>query len=514
MFIKIIRVFVPRGTKRERWAKLVAHKIGLSEHPYYDRDYQRWMEHTEPEMFLPVIKGKSDKPLFSIVVPFFNTPDKYLFPLVDSIANQSFQNWELIAADASTDKERAQAIAQTCELDNRIKYHELENNSGISGNTNQGIEKTAGDYIVFCDHDDVLSLHALNEMAHKINESPDIDILYSDEDKLSDDGNWRHHPFFKPRWSPHTFLHTNYTNHLSVVRKTLVESVGGLRPEFDGSQDYDLLLRIHANTERAPKVGHVSKVLYYWREAEGSTAINHSSKSYAFEAGRKALQEYVDTINVDCRVENINDRPGFYHTVFSPKEGTKAVVYVGPTASKQLNGVFASKLKSHTKTTTVEAEFKPVTKEELENAPEHIDDNTVVFKIRTTALPEDSRWLEQLAGILELPDVAAVAPRILTSDGGLISDMGFVLAGKDEKVPLFKNLARSDQTPAGITEWVRDVDELSGAIVGHPKQPRTDAYQVVWSHVNFRKKQILQSSDYYLNSNLELNTGSQVVVNE
>lgn len=510
MLKAVAKKILPPQTRRGKAAKSLAAVFGFAKPYQYEFEYQRWIQYIEPEEFLPIVKRKKEEqPLFSIVIPFFNTADKYLYPLLDSITGQSFDDWELIVADASTDKKRSTAIRKAIEYDERLHYHRISKNEGISGNTNQAIKHATGKYVVFCDHDDTLSPHALNEVAAKIIDNSSVDIIYSDEDKLTDNGKLRHSPFFKPDWSPHLFFNTNYTNHLSVVKRELIERVGGLRSAFDGSQDYDLLLRIHRLSEKPIQVEHIDKVLYHWREADGSTAINHNSKSYAFEAGRKALQEYIDSGNVTGKVENIRNRPGFYLHKLSPNQLHKAVVYVGVSENMKVNQVVADRLRSLHKSEIVTAEFIAVKKSLIDDVLIEKDTSTATFKFRSVVYPRETDWLERLTAVLELPDVKCVAPRILSADGGEIVDMGVVYDASGQATELFKGLASDDQTLVGHVEWVRDVDDLSGALIGYPPKLSEDRkYNVIWSYVLFCHIPVLSHSTF-LNGNLRLKTGKK-----
>lgn len=498
-----IKKILPPQSRRGRFARSVTARFGLTTPAKYNREYQRWIKLIEPEIFLPVVNvPKKDRPLFSIVVPFYNTADKYLVPLLDSITGQTFNDWELIVADASTDPERAATIKAAVAYDERLKYHKIQN-EGIAKNTNQALEHAIGVYIVFCDHDDTLSQHALNEVAARIVENKKIDILYSDEDKLSDDGKWRHSPLFKPDWSPHLFLNTNYTNHLSVVRRSIIEKVGGLRSDYDGSQDYDLLLRLHSEAKTPLVVEHIDKILYHWREAEGSTAASNKSKSYAFEAGRRALQDFIDNGPVRGLVENIPDRPGFYIHKLFPRKITKAIIYVGVSDNMSTNKLVARRLENLTKSDKVHAEFRSINANMIDDLSQENDPTTALFKFRLVAYPTESDWLDRLVAVLELPDVRCVAPRILSADGKKIVDMGIVKDANGNKIPLFENLAFNENTLLGHTEWVRDVDELSGAVVGSVAgKSKKRKYNVVWSYVLFKRQPIFKHASYF-NGNLK-----------
>lgn len=515
MLKKVVHKTLPRGSRRYRFAKNVGATLKLTKPYRFDADYDRWMKWVEPDIFVPTLPSKEQTVLLSIVIPFFNTPEKYLKPLLDSIRAQSYQNWELIMADASTDPTRMEAIEEASKSDKRLKYYRLEKNDGISANTNEAIKYVKGEYVIFCDHDDTLDPHALNEVAAALREDSSIDILYSDEDKLSDNGKWRHSPYFKPSWSPHLFLNTNYTNHLSVVRRKLIEGVGGLRPEADGSQDYDLLLRIHRKYGPL-NVFHVNKVLYHWREAAGSTAVNHSSKSYAFEAGRRALQDYVDTGKVKGVVINIPERPGFYNHKYTPSNLKTATVCVQISDDERVNQSYIRLLSERTDEKQVKVEYihreKPV---EIDSLRKEVKTDTL-FVIRESVLPFETDWLEHLCGALELGDIDTIAPRILNADMGIVYDMGILVDHEGNDIQMYRGLAANEQTITGHVEWVADVDRLTGAVEGTVVKKESGKnvrkYHVVWSYVNFRHTQVV-SKQRILNSHVYLGPKHKMKVN-
>lgn len=502
---KAAKKALPPHTHRGQKAKRYAYNLGLVKHPHHDDRYQAWVRQVEPNLFYPPLKPKKgqDRPLFSIVIPFHNTPLKYLEPLFDSIVNQSFTDWELIAGDDSTDKDRSHDIKKFCERDKRITYHRSRPKGGISANTNEAIKKARGRFIVFADHDDVLSAHALNEVAIALDDHPNTEIFYSDEDKLTDKGELRHNALFKPDWSPHTFLNTNYTNHLSVIKKELVNKAGGLRTEFNGAQDWDLLLRVH-NLPGRRTVHHIPKMLYHWREAEGSTAGEFAVKNYAIEAGRQALQEYIEREGWPGEVKPLPGRPGFHRIDFQP-QAKKAHVIIAASPDQRKNELIAGKLRLKTTSKTLDINF--VTAEDQKALTKLIKEthgNDAVFVIKTALLPYEETWIDQLAGVLRLDDVLTVAPRIVRHDGQ-VEDMGMVqLAG--EYIPLFKECLVDDMTLLGHAEWVRDVASPTGVFLGFKAQEaknilaalehtdkkfyesmqemahKQNRYHVVWSH--------------------------------
>ena len=227
---------------------------------------------------------------FSVLVPLYNTPEQFLREMLDSVQAQTFGGWELCLADGSDEDhgEVGRICRERAAQDPRIRYRKLEKNGGISGNTNVCLEMAAGPYIALFDHDDWLHPSALYEMAKAIRDTG-ADFLYSDEYSFHEHPRDAFLPHFKPDFAPDTLRGNNYICHLTVFRKDLIEKAGGgFRSEFDGSQDYDLVLRL---TEQAEKIVHVPKILYYWRAHAGSVAETVGAKPYVLEAGRKAIAE-------------------------------------------------------------------------------------------------------------------------------------------------------------------------------------------------------------------------------
>jgi GT2 family glycosyltransferase/archaellum component FlaC len=227
---------------------------------------------------------------FSVLVPLYNTNEKYLVEMIESVRAQTYSNWELCLADGS-DGEHGyveEVARRYCQMDERVKYHRLEKNRGISENTNECAGMATGDFLALLDHDDLYDPTALYENARAINET-EADVLYSDEDHLSV-GGMHVNPFYKPDFSPDLLRSQMYICHLLVIRRSLFESIGGFDSRFDGSQDYDLMLRL---SEATDKIVHIPKVLYNWRECETSTASNPNAKPYAHTAGKNALDAHL-----------------------------------------------------------------------------------------------------------------------------------------------------------------------------------------------------------------------------
>lgn len=243
----------------------------------------------------------AETPLFSVVIPLYNTPEKFLKEIVDSVLRQTYAKVELCLADGSSDARVEEFLKKRYGRDARLRYLKLEENRGISENTNAAIQMAQGDFIVFADHDDVLALDALYEMAAAVNQDPEIDVIYTDEDKINRSGTAYFGPHFKPDFNRELLCCNNYICHLFAVRKDLLQKIGSLNPEYDGAQDYDFVLRC---CEQANKIHHIPKVLYHWRTHPDSTAGNPASKAYAFEAGRRAVKAHFDRIGIEAEAEN------------------------------------------------------------------------------------------------------------------------------------------------------------------------------------------------------------------
>ena len=239
------------------------------------------------------------RPKISIVIPLYKTPEKYLCEMIDSVLNQSYSNWELCLSDGSgEDSPLTELLRRYEEKDSRIKVVYNNRQLHIAENTNEAIKIATGDFIAFSDHDDLLTPDAMFHVAKAVNENMELEVLYSDEDKVSA-GNKFMQPHMKPDFNIDLLRTVNYICHLFVVKKTMIDKVGMLRPEFDGAQDYDFILRCVEATDR---IYHIPRILYHWRFFEGSTAENPESKLYAFEAGKRAIEAHYERVGIHAEV--------------------------------------------------------------------------------------------------------------------------------------------------------------------------------------------------------------------
>jgi GT2 family glycosyltransferase len=274
--------------------------------------YARWIREHEPD--LDAIERQRAIRLvpsyrFSVITPVWNTPGKFLREMIESVLGQTYADWELCLAHAPGNSAETRMIVQEyMARDARVRVIWLAENLGIAGNSNAALAMATGDFLAFVDHDDRLAPTALFEMARAIQSHSNADVLYSDEDKIDAEGKRRSDHHFKPGWSPQTLLGQNYITHLLVIRRHLLDRIGGFRAGYDGSQDHDLVLRA---TLQAWEIVHVPRVLYHWRIHGDSVAQHAGAKLYAYEAGRRAVADQLERLNLRGTVEQ-GKVPGTY----------------------------------------------------------------------------------------------------------------------------------------------------------------------------------------------------------
>ncbi len=284
-----------------------------------EKRYQSWMKKNETDLNIKNEEEIPYKPLISVVVPVYNVSMKMLKECIMSVVNQTYDNWELCLADDASTMPEVKKCLKSFENNPKIKIKYRDKNGHISRSTNSAIEMATGEYVAFMDCDDVLAVNALYEVVKLLNKDKTIDFIYSDEDKLSEDGKHRHQPHFKPDWSPDTMMSLMYTCHLGVYRKKIGDEIGWLRTGFEGAQDYDFTLRF---TEKTKNIGHIPKILYHWRERKESTAINPEAKGYIVEAAKKAKTEALERRGYEAEIEWVSNIYQFrvnYKAVGNPK---------------------------------------------------------------------------------------------------------------------------------------------------------------------------------------------------
>ena len=311
-----------------------------------NQNYQKWIEKYEPK-YNELEKQRETKfeynPKISIVVPMYNTPEKYFKELLESITEQTYENWELCLADGSP--KRAEYLEDLIQpLGDKIKYKLLSENKGISGNSNEALKLVTGDFIALLDHDDIIPKFALYEIVKTINENPDVDFIYTDEDKILEENKKRISPHFKQDYALDTLRSYNYICHFSIFKKELMDKLGGFNSEFDGSQDYDLILRA---TEQAKQIVHIPKILYNWRISSTSVASGAAAKPYAYEAAKRAILASIERHGIQGAKVEDSRIIGLYKVTYPVKGEPKiSIIIPNKDHKKDLKRCIKSILKS------------------------------------------------------------------------------------------------------------------------------------------------------------------------
>lgn len=287
--------------------------------------YQNWILNHEPK-YADLQNQKRHKfeysPLISIVVPTYNTKKQYLEEMIASLKAQTYDNWELCIADGNSDNRLE--IEEVIKRNPKIKYVMLDENKNISGNTNEALKLCSGEYIGLLDHDDTLAPFCLYEVVKALNEDRSTDIIYSDEDKFTTLSGARFQPHFKPDFSPDYLRSINYITHFFVIKKSLMDELGGFIDEYNGAQDYDLILRA---TEKSDKIVHIPKVLYHWRVHENSTSMDVGAKQYVIDAGKKAVEAHIKRLDMPGEVTSLDDK-SIYRVRFDVDDEEKVSIVI------------------------------------------------------------------------------------------------------------------------------------------------------------------------------------------
>lgn len=290
-------------------------------------EYQEWYEKNKPseEELARQRKKKWKEPVtISVLVPAYRTPEAFLRQMIESVLNQTYPHLELCIADGSGENISVEKVVKEYQAkDQRVRYQRLEKNEGIAGNTNAAIRMATGDYLALFDHDDLLAPNALFEVASTI-EKDKADVVYTDEDKVTSDLKEHFQPHFKPDFNPDLLCSNNYICHLFVVKRSLALKLGGQDPAYDGAQDYDFIFRC---TEEAEKIVHIAKILYHWRVHQASTADNPTSKMYAFDAGKRAIEAHLQRIGAKAEVSHTKDL-GFYRVKYQVQGNPKVSIVI------------------------------------------------------------------------------------------------------------------------------------------------------------------------------------------
>ncbi|MFH1019914.1 MAG: glycosyltransferase [Pseudomonadota bacterium] len=396
-----------------------------------------------------IIESMERRPVFSIIVPVYNTPAELLQKAIGSVLSQWYPYWELILADD------ASSSAQTGEVldkihEQRILVLPLRKNQGIAGATNAALSRATGEFVVLLDHDDELSEDCLFELARCINrENPDY--IYSDEDKIGPDGRFTE-PHFKPDWSPDTMMSTMYVCHVSCIRRSLLEEIGGLRSDYDGCQDWDLVLRL---TERTRRICHLPRVLYHWRIISASTAADIAAKPYVLDASRRVREDALKRRGLSGTVEPLAQLKGYFRVNYHPQGEPLISIIIpsrdnGAMLSRCLLSIIESstyrnfelivldngstepdtlahleRIRAQAGTTVIRHEA-PFNFSELNNLGVNASRGDILLFLNDDTEVVSAGWLERMAGFAQLPHVGAVGAKLLYPGGSQVQHAGVV----------------------------------------------------------------------------------------
>lgn len=413
-----------------------------------EKNYQNWIKKNETALNEFDEEKIPYKPLISVVVPVYNVSTKMLKECIMSVIDQTYANWELCLADDASTMPEVRKCLKSFEDNPKIKIKYREKNGHISRCTNTAIKMATGEYIAFMDCDDVLAPNALYEVVKLLNQDKSLDFIYSDEDKLSEDGKHRHQPHFKPDWSPDTMMSLMYTCHLGVYRKRIGDELEWLRTGFEGAQDYDLTLRF---TEKTKNIGHVTKILYHWRERKESTAINPEAKDYIVDATKKAKTEALRRRGYEAELEWVDNIYQFrvnYKPVGNPKisviipskdnfdvykrcietltEKTKYKNYEIVTVDNGSSEENRKKYEQYNKDKGQKYIYKPMdfNFSKMCNIGVENSDGELVLLLNDDMEIIDGEWMERMAGHAMLPYTGAVGAKLLYPNSTLIQHTG------------------------------------------------------------------------------------------
>jgi glycosyltransferase involved in cell wall biosynthesis len=374
-------------------------------------------------------------PRFTIITPVYNTKERDLEECISSVIAQTFTDWELCLIDDKSPNRRVKRVLDSAAaMDARVRVSYRTENGGIVAASNDGLSMARGEFVALLDHDDVLEPDALELVESELRRDPEIDYVYTDETLMTEDGKVIER-FHKPDWSPERFRHQMYVCHLSVIRRSLMESVGGFRSGFDGSQDYDLMFRV---TENARKIGHVGKLLYHWRMAKESVANNASAKPYAYLAGQRAIESHLERVEVDATVEGLNKYPGNYRTRRSVTSAPNVDVLVPDTGSTTSVWGLERNNADETSRSLANSADLPVnlrrvvlagrSRAEALNEAVRASHAEIVVLASEGLEPHGTEWLSELVAPLLDETVAMVSGTTCTANS-LIEHAGFLLHG-------------------------------------------------------------------------------------
>ncbi len=448
--------------RREGWRGVHRRLLELVDdrHQYLFPDYPGWVAREERclqsagDVYIPAVPA-----LISVLLPTYNPDPQHLQEAIESVRQQSFPRWELcIADDHSTDPRIAMLLTEYAAKDARIRICLRESNGHISAASNSALALAAGDYIALLDHDDILPRDALLAVANEIAAFPGVAIVFSDEDKITPGGQ-RFGPVFKPDWDPDLMLQRNFVSHLGVFNTTAVRAAGGFRQGFEGSQDWDLTLRV-ATSCGAEGIRHIPRILYHWRAIPGSTALHLNEKNYAVGAGLRAVEDHIRQLHLPLQcVPSLLDP--FWNVRAQPRTTPRVSVIVGPEISGTDLTIAVDRLRRLTD--YPDCEFLLATGSRDAPAAETYGPSLaaatgeVLCFLSPSLEPRTRDWLDDLVVHAQRPDVGAVGARLLDRDMR-IAHAGYRLDPDEIVQPLY---AGAPERHRGYMDRARLIQSLA-----------------------------------------------------
>lgn len=403
-----------------RWVKSkIASRIA-------QRQYYKKLILSDSERELQKQKTYADKICFSILVPLYNTPEPFLREMIESVQKQTYSDWQLCLADGSDAQHRevGEIVREYAEGDSRICYEPLERNGGISENTNACIRMAEGEYILLFDHDDLLHESALFELRRAVDEEG-ADFIYTDEAVFSKNYRRPDSYHFKPDFAPDDLRSNNYICHITCFQRKLLDKLGeGFRKEYDGSQDFDLVLRL---TEQAERIVHIPKVLYFWRCHALSVASDISAKTYCIDAGRKAVGSHLERENIEADVCSSEAYPVIYRITYRVKGNPKVSIILWEDEKKKNTEHCIESIRKNTGYANYE--ILPCSRDSGRNDIARRAGGDYLLFLDGGCLCREEDWLAELLGIAQREEVGAVSGKILYAND-IIRDAGIIL-GQD-----------------------------------------------------------------------------------
>lgn len=422
--------------RHEGWKRLVKHvncevqKVSME---YNDWAQKQIVTQAEIEKQRAVVFPYAPK--ISVLIPLYNTPIRFLEEILYSLLNQSYSNVEICLADGSRNDVVEKHIKKRYGKEARVVYRHLEKNGGISENTNEALKLATGEVIMLSDHDDVVELNACYEIVKEMNRDSKIDVVYTDEDKVTLNGKYYMGPNFKPDFNWELLRSNNYICHIFAVKRSIVDQAGEFVPEFDGAQDYDFILRC---CEKAQKIGHVRKILYHWRSCPNSTSENPENKLYAYEAGKKALQAHYDRLGWSVESDRSKDYGHYVSRYRVKNHPVVSILLVCDTKESEYEEA-KRRLNLNSDLYTLEVITDDLTSSEnipvrINQMAEKANGDYMLILYASVEMP-DTNWMELLLGISQREDVGAVGVTLF-SKGECIFRDGLRLSKEQGVIPI------------------------------------------------------------------------------